>query len=144
MANVDTISTLSNDWVENSRFTGNYFWNQSIIVETITLSDAIREYGIPDYVKIDTEGYEYEILTNFHELLPNTLFSFEWAEEQKEKIEKILQHLNNLGYNSFGFTEGDPVMFDNQINWSNYENFKLIETLDSNRKALWGMIYFKK
>ena len=144
LANVDTISTLSNDWVENSRFTGNYFWNQSIIVETITLSDAIREYGIPDYVKIDTEGYEYEILTNFHELLPNTLFSFEWAEEQKEKIEKILQHLNNLGYNSFGFTEGDPVMFDNQINWSNYENFKLIETLDSNRKALWGMIYFKK
>lgn len=144
LANVDTISTLSNDWVENSRFTGNYFWNQSIIVETITLSDAIREYGIPDYVKIDTEGYEYEILTNFHELLPNTLFSFEWAEEQKEKIEKILQHLSGLGYNNFGFTEGDPVMFDNQISWSNYENFKLIETLDSNRKALWGMIYFKK
>lgn len=143
LANVDTISTLSIDWVENSRFTGEYHWNNSIIVDTITLSDAIKEYGIPDYVKIDTEGYEYEILTNFHELLPNTLFSFEWAEEQKDKISKILIHLHLLGYNNYSFTEGDPVLYDNQLTWNTYENFKLIETLDASRKEKWGMIYFK-
>ena len=143
LANVDTISTLSNDWVENSRFTGNYFWNQSIIVETITLSDAIREYGIPDYVKIDTEGYEYEILTNFHELLPSTLFAFEWAEEQKDKIEKILSHLFQLGYTKFAYTEGDPVLFEDQISWTNYEDFGFIPMLQKERKSLWGMMYFK-
>lgn len=144
LANVDTISTLSTDWVENSRFTGEYRWDNSIMVETLTLSDAIAEYGIPDYIKIDTEGYEYEILTNFHELLPNTLLAFEWAEEQKEKIIKILKHLHNLGYNNFSYTEGDPVLFDSEISWTNFENFKIVETMDSNRKALWGMIYFKK
>jgi FkbM family methyltransferase len=144
LANVDTISTLSTDWVENSRFTGEYRWDNSIIVETLTLSDAITEYGIPDYIKIDTEGYEYEILTNFHELLPETLIAFEWAEEQKEKISSILKHLNNLGYNNFAYTEGDPVLFENQISWSAFNDFKLIELLDSSRKALWGMIYFKK
>lgn len=144
LANVDTISTLSTDWVENSRFTGEYRWDNSIIVETLTLSDAIAEYGIPDYIKIDTEGYEYEILTNFHELLPNTLFAFEWAEEQKEKIAKILEHLNSLGYNSFAHTEGDPVLFDNQLSWTSFDNFKLIDTMDAGRKSLWGMIYFKK
>ena len=114
------------------------------MVETLTLSDAISEYGIPDYIKIDTEGYEYEILTNFHEFLPNTLFAFEWAEEQKEKIAKILKHINGLGYKNFAYTEGDPVLFDEQISWSDFDNFKLIDTLDSSRKALWGMIYFKK
>lgn len=144
LANVDTISTLSIDWVENSRFTGEYHWDNSIIVETLTLSDAIAEYGIPDYIKIDTEGYEYEILTNFHELLPETLIAFEWAEEQKEKIAKILKHVHNLGYNNFAYTEGDPVLFDEQIGWSNFDNFKLIDTMESSRKALWGMIYFKK
>lgn len=144
LANVDTISTLSTDWVENSRFTGEYTWDNSIMVETLTLSDAIAEYGIPDYIKIDTEGYEYEILTNFHEFLPNTLFAFEWAEEQKEKIVKILNHINALGYKNFAYTEGDPVLFDEQISWSDFDNFKLIDTLDSSRKALWGMIYFKK
>ena len=144
LANVDTISTLSIDWVENSRFTGEYHWNNSIIVDTITLSDAIKEYGVPDYVKIDTEGYEYEILTNFHELLPNTLLSFEWAEEQKDKILKTLVHLYSLGYNNYTYTEGDPVLYDNQLIWNTYENFKLIETLDASRKEKWGMIYFKK
>jgi len=144
LANVDTISTLSTDWVENSRFTGEYHWENSIVVETITLSDAIKEYGIPDYVKIDTEGYEYEILTNFHELLPQTLFAFEWAEEQKGKIEKILEHLFALGYTNFAFTEGDPVLYDNQLSWNTYNDFKLIETLDETRKSKWGMIYFKK
>lgn len=144
LANVDTISTLSTDWVENSRFTGEYSWDNSIMVETLTLSDAIAEYGIPDYIKIDTEGYEYEILTNFHELLPDTLFAFEWAEEQKEKIAAILKHLNNLGYDNFAYTEGDPVLFENQISWTAFDEFKLIELLDSTRKALWGMIYFKK
>jgi FkbM family methyltransferase len=143
LANVDTISTLSIDWVENSRFTGEYHWNNSIIVDTITLSDAIKEYGIPDYVKIDTEGYEYEILTNFHELLPNTLFAFEWAEEQKDKISKTLVHLYSLGYNNYTYTEGDPVLYDNQLIWNTYENFKLIETLNASRKEKWGMIYFK-
>jgi FkbM family methyltransferase len=144
LSNVDTISTLSTDWVENSRFTGEYTWDNSIMVETLTLSDAIAEYGIPDYIKIDTEGYEYEILTNFHDFLPDTLFAFEWAEEQKEKIAKILKHINGLGYKNFAYTEGDPVLFDEQISWSDFDNFKLINTMDSSRKALWGMIYFKK
>jgi len=103
-----------------------------------------KEHKNSDYIKIDTEGYEYEILTNFHEFLPNTLFAFEWAEEQKEKIAKILKHINGLGYKNFAYTEGDPVLFDEQISWSDFDNFKLIDTLDSNRKALWGMIYFKK
>lgn len=144
LANADTISTLSQDWVQNSRFTGEYSWDNSIMVETLTLSDAIAEYGIPDYIKIDTEGYEYEILTSFHEVLPDTLIAFEWAEEQKEKIALTLKHLNNLGYDNFAYTEGDPVLFENQITWSAFNDFKLIDILDSSRKALWGMIYFKK
>lgn len=144
ISNADTISTLSKDWVENSRFSESYNWNTSIMVETLTLEKAIEEYGVPEYIKIDTEGYEYEILTNFNQFLPNTIFSFEWAEEQKDKINQSLIHLKNLGYQNFGFTESDPILFDDQINWELYENFKLIDRMDSERKSLWGMIYFKK
>ena len=144
LAQVDTLSTLSMDWAENSRFASQYRRDDSIMVETLTLSDAITEYGTPDYIKIDTEGYEFEILTNFHQLLPNTLITFEWSEEQKEKIAKILEHVNSLGYNNFAYTEDDPVLFEDQINWYSFDNFKLIDTMDSNRKDLWGMIYFKK
>ena len=144
ISNADTISTLSSDWIYNSRFSKKYQWDNKIMVETITLSDAIKDYGVPDYIKIDTEGYEYEILTNFNELLPKTLFAFEWAEEQKNKIKKTLSHLKNIGYNNFAFTNGDPILFDEDIDWVSYENFNLVQTMDENRKTEWGMIYFKK
>ena len=144
ISNADTISTLSDDWINNSRFTGGYNWDNHIQIETTTLNSIIDEYGIPDYIKIDVEGHEYEVLTSFNKLLPNTLFSFEWAEEQKSKIDLTIQHLNKIGYNFFGYTEADEVMFEGDIIWEKFENFKLIESLDPDRKEKWGMIYFKK
>jgi FkbM family methyltransferase len=144
ISNADTISTLSDDWINNSRFTGGYNWDNHIQIETTTLNSIIDEYGIPDYIKIDVEGHEYEVLTSFNKILPNTLFSFEWAEEQKSKIDLTIQHLNKIGYNFFGYTEADEVMFEGDIIWEKFENFKLIESLDPNRKEKWGMIYFKK
>jgi FkbM family methyltransferase len=144
ISNADTISTLSEDWVTNSRFTGSYNWDNHIQIETVTLDSIIEQYGIPDYIKIDVEGYEYELLTSFTKFLPNTLFSFEWAEEQKYKIDLTIQHLNKLGYNSFAFTEADEILFDEHIHWEKLKDFNFIELLDSERKEKWGMVYFKK
>jgi len=144
ISNADTISTLSDDWINNSRFTGGYNWDNHIQIETTTLNSIIDEYGIPDYIKIDVEGHEYELLTSFTKFLPDTLFSFEFAEEQKNKIDLTLQHLNKLGYNSFAFTDADEILFDEQIHWEKFERFNFIELLNSERKEKWGMIYFKK
>jgi hypothetical protein len=136
-----------NTFGENLNFEGKKFSstnNYRVYGTTINYLIKNRILEVPDYIKIDTEGYEYEILTNFHDFLPDTLFAFEWAEEQKEKIAKTLEHINGLGYKNFAYTESDPVLFDEQLNWSDFDNFKLIDTMDSSRKALWGMIYFKK
>jgi FkbM family methyltransferase len=144
ISNADTISTLSEDWVTNSRFTGSYNWDNHIQIETVTLDSVIEQYGIPDYIKIDVEGYEYELLTSFTKFLPDTLFAFEWAEEQKSKIDLTIQHLNKLGYNSFAFTEADEILFDEHIHWEKLKDFNFIELLNSERKEKWGMVYFKK
>lgn len=144
IANVNTISTFSDDWVYNSRFSSDYSWNNTIDVETITLDSAIEQYGIPDYIKIDVEGYEYEVLTSFSKLLSDTVVAFEWAEEQKNKIEMILEHVKNLGYEKFSYTEGDKVLFDYEINWRPFENFQFLENLNPEKKEKWGMVYFKK
>ena len=144
ISNANTISTFSEDWIKNSRFTNDYNWDKTVEVETITLDSIIELYGVPDYIKIDIEGYEYEVLTSFNTLLPNTLIAFEWAEEQKDKIKSTLEHLNKLGYNLFGYTESDEILFDEQIEWFVFENFKLTDKLIPERKEKWGMIYFKK
>jgi FkbM family methyltransferase len=86
ISNADTISTLSEDWVTNSRFTGSYNWDNHIQIETVTLDSIIEQYGTPDYIKIDVEGHEYELLASFTKFLPYTLFAFEWAEEQKAQL----------------------------------------------------------
>jgi FkbM family methyltransferase len=144
ISNTNTISTFSEDWINNSRFTDSHIWNRTVEVETITLDSIIEEYGIPDYIKIDIEGYEYEVLTSFSKLLPNTVFAFEWAEEQKSKIDLIINHLKNLGYNQFSHTEADSIKLDEDIDWKLYSEFNLIEELNPDKKEKWGMIYFKK
>lgn len=144
ISNANTISTLSEDWITNSRFTESYTWDTHVQVETVTLDSIVEQYGEPDYIKIDVEGHEFEVLTSFTKLLPNTLISFEWAEEQKSKIESTIHYLNKLGYNMFGYTEFDKILFDNEIDWKEYQNFDLIESLIPERKEKWGMIYIKK
>lgn len=143
IASTHTISTFAEDWINSSRFTHEYTWNSGIEVATITLDSIIDEYGTPDYIKIDIEGYEYEVISSFTKLIPNMVVGFEWAEEQKTKIELTLNHLVDLGYNKFSYTEADKVLFDTEIEWKTIDNLSLIENLDSNRKNKWGMIYFK-
>lgn len=144
ISNYHFLSTFSNDWISNSRFNNIYSWDDVVVVQTTTLDNIIDEYGTPDYIKIDVEGYEYEILTAFTKLLDNTILSFEWAEEQKNKIIETVNYLFNLGYNKFYFTEGDEIMFNNQINWDFYDRFEFFSSLEEERKEKWGMIYIKK
>jgi len=144
ISNMDVLSTFSEDWINNGRFAGHYKWNEFVEVQTTTLNSIINEFGIPDYIKIDVEGYEYEVLLSFSMLLENTIISFEWSEEQKEKIESILKHLSDLGYTNYSFTHADKVLFDEEIDWKQLENLNLIEKLVPKRKQWWGMIYVKK
>jgi len=66
------ISTASDDWMNQSRFAKgskyisnpNPNWSRSpVYVETITLDKLIETYGSPDFIKIDVEGYELEVLS---------------------------------------------------------------------------------
>lgn len=144
ISDYDYISTLSNDWVTKSRFSNDYKWSKSITVETVTLLDIINQFGEPNFIKLDVEGYENEILLCFNKLLDNTIISFEFVEEDKNKIDNTIKHLYNIGYNNFSFTFGDNIILDKNLNWLPLENFYLVETLNPEEREKWGMIYFKK
>lgn len=144
IATADTISTFSSDWINKSRFAGQYSWGNQVDVQTTTLDSIIEEYGVPDYIKIDVEGYELEVLLGLTKLLKNTIFSFEWAEEEYEKILKTIDHVKNLGYMKFGFSYADDVLLEHQITWTEWENLDMLKDIDPRRKDKWGMIYFKE
>lgn len=144
ISNSHVVSTFSEDWINNSRFTNVYNWDTSIDVKTTTLDEVIDKYGIPYFIKIDVEGYEYEVIKGLTKLLENTYFAFEWAEEQYLIVNKTIKYLKELGYNNFTYTYQDSLLTLENISWSKWEDLTIHNDIKEDRKEKWGMIYFKK
>jgi FkbM family methyltransferase len=85
------LSTLSATWLQivqrTERFSGSV-WDEVISVPTVTIDALIAEYGKPDFIKIDVEGFESEVLDGLS-ALPCPL-SFEFNSEWREGIELCL------------------------------------------------------
>lgn len=144
ISNSHVVSIFSEDWINNSRFTNVYNWDTSIDVKTTTLDEVIDKYGIPYFIKIDVEGYEYEVIKGLTKLLENTYFAFEWAEEQYLIVNKTIKYLKELGYNNFTYTYQDSLLTLENISWSKWEDLTIHNDIKEDRKEKWGMIYFKK
>ena len=144
ISNSHVVSTMSHDWINNSRFTNVYNWNEEIEINTTTLDTMIEKYGTPYFIKIDVEGYEYEVFMGLTKLLEETYISFEWAEEQYSKINETISYLQNLGYKNFSFTYQDNIVELEKIVWDSWENLSLHNDINTSRKEKWGMIYLKK
>jgi len=134
------VSTVSRDWIEKSRFAEGGGWRAPIKVKTITLDSLIKRYGNPDYIKIDVEGYEYEVLRGLSQ--KSGLVAFEWSEELFNTSENCARKLQSLGYTEFAYTQEDKynIVPDNFTKWEESEIHKII---DRTQKIKWGMIYAK-
>ena len=98
-----TVSSLAEEkWRqalnERSRFT--VTWDEQIEVETVTLDQLIKEYGVPAFCKIDVEDFEEEVLKGLS--LPIPVISFEffnWTSQRTEACLKLLDQLGDYQYN---------------------------------------------
>ena len=127
--NQSGISTASKEFISNSRFTkgsknlkpNSSKWMPPIKMNTITIDKMINDYGNPDFIKVDVEGYEHTVLKGLSK--KSGQICFEWHEESASEVYKIAEHLQSIGYDKFGiigyFDEGDV-----------HENFTYSETGD--------------
>lgn len=116
VSDADTLSSMSQEFIDKvkyMRFNGvkwNFFPDK---VLTSTLDKMISKYGKPKYIKIDVEGYEYEVLQGLTE--PVEYISIEFTPELYENSEKCLNYLDQLGKNNCTFNyiyrENDHFMF---------------------------------
>ena len=136
-----TVSTADTEWINASRFAGQFTWTR-IRKQATTLSLMVDTYGIPDFLKIDVEGYEFQVIKGLNKKIECTI-GFEWAEEKWEEIQATIKYLQDLGYTDFSFTYADSLNDVEKLSFSSWENCKIHNNINPSRKDKWGMIYIK-
>lgn len=94
----DEVSSFRPDWETHhyaARFTG------KICVTMTTLDAMIRLYGMPDFCKVDVEGYEPEVFKGLSR--PILRLCFEFHRHQWAEVMACISELKRLGAYRFNF-----------------------------------------
>ena len=94
-----SLSTINKNWLcsENSRFYGRKYIKTTC--ETIRLDKLIKQYGIPDLIKIDVEGAENLVISSLTQKVKT--LCFEWAREFPLITKHSINHLIKIGFTKF-------------------------------------------
>ena len=138
-ADCNVLSTINKEWLtaETSRFHNQPY--REIVCKTITIDTLIEQYGMPELIKIDVEGGEYECIRSLTQKV--ALICFEWASETNDITLKSIDYLFSLGYTQFYIQSMDDYLFRPQN--ADFYDISTVKTHLSNTipKQDWGMVW---
>jgi FkbM family methyltransferase len=127
-----TLSTLSTEWVEKSRFSKAYHWRNTQKVNIVRLDTLMSRYGFPKYCKIDVEGYEKQVLKGLTHPIP--YMSLEFHADMLQNAEDCIEMLLDLGYTFFTCTYGETDLLFSE--WVGVDD--LVEKITNLQSTAWG------
>ncbi|MBK6389761.1 MAG: FkbM family methyltransferase [Saprospiraceae bacterium] len=80
-------------------------WDKQLQVQVVTLDMMIQDYGMPSFCKIDTEGFEWEVIQGLNHAIET--ISLEYLAFDLERIIRCLKKLNTLGSYHCNFSPGE-------------------------------------
>lgn len=140
---VNLLSSLSLEWIEAVKSSGrfnDFVWDNKKIVSMTTLDRLINVYGIPDFIKIDVEGFEYKVIMGLSR--PIKYISIEFTPELIESTYRCINKIQSIGSFLFNYTIYDNMEFVLEDFTTDKEIIKILDG-HSNDNHLYGDIYCK-
>ncbi len=103
-----TVSTASKDFVAAADGAGGWegqVWDERITVPLVTLDGLIADYGEPDFVKVDVEGFEDSVLAGLSRPVP--ALSFEFTTIARDVAARCIARISDLGLYRFNVALGE-------------------------------------
>jgi FkbM family methyltransferase len=110
VSTASTISSMSPEWVGAVKKSGRFAehsWDQRVVVPVTTLDCLIEQHGMPAFIKIDVEGYEYPVVRGLSR--PVRALSLEFTPEMFDSIARCVEHLSSLGPVRLNYSVGETM-----------------------------------
>jgi len=140
LCNEDEVSTLSTEFKEEFNKQDFLNWDQEISVETTTLDAIIKQHGLPDYLKLDIEGYEHLVLSRLS--LAVNLISFEYTYPFRNHAETCIKHIDQIGNYVYNYYQFESFEFELDSWVSSETMIQILQQMDST--FLVGDIYARR
>jgi FkbM family methyltransferase len=136
-----SLSSFAADWLKRE----GRFVNEEVEsiekIELTTIGKLIDTYGIPDFIKIDVEGYELYVLRGLNKKVK--LISFEYAvPDTSSSIERCLSDIERLGSAEVNYSIGESMVLSLD-KWVDADEFLLICNTPEFLSTLAGDIYVR-
>lgn len=118
-AHTETTGSLRPDWQGLESASGNLLQQT---VEVTTLQALVDQFGVPDFCKIDVEGFEFEVVSGLEQQL--VVLSLEFHANEPERILRSIDKLEELGRVQLNAIQmnGKDFIFKN---WVSREQFAI-------------------